>query len=160
MVPGCGFFPRIQITANPGTLFGKLFSYYEFQPCNVYYLQIPAQEAAGLRGSLFTTTAVESVNSLIKRDVLRKRTPLQFAEDMETLVEKQTVEFEYAIIGKGEFQLIPQYRYSEVSFKRYSMMTSNQKNAAVKKMHTEVFDPKKEIPKINIMMWTTQACCF
>lgn len=110
--------------------------------------QVTAEEAAVVSGIHFNTNSVGGINAIIEKGVLRKRTPLEFAKDLELLVHTQTKEFELSVISKSEYQLISPYEYLKIFFREHTSQTTDHEVAAMMEIHSEPYVSNKTASQV------------
>ena len=86
------------------------------------------QAALGSPPEPFYTNDVESKNRVLKQQTEYKPQELPaFVESMKNLFEEQKLEIEKAVIGSGEFKLLPKYRDLEVQQMEWYKKTDKQR---------------------------------
>jgi hypothetical protein len=77
---------------------------------------VHTQAGLGKPPCKFTTNANESLNNVLKRKVNFKRSDWPLLHKvMKDLVEKQQLELEKAVFGKGEYELFTHFKHLEVT---------------------------------------------
>ena len=99
----------------------------------------PVRQEAGLGvpPSSFTTNTCESINAVLKRKVDFKKNELPtFVTHLKQLAEEQEREVERAVIGRGKYQFVEQYRFLEVKEVDWFRMTQEQRKRHMHKVAT------------------------
>ena len=109
----------------------------------------PIREEAGLGvpPSIFTTNASESINAVLKRKVDYKKNDLPvFMNHLKQLVDEQEREIERAVIGRGKYQFVEEYKFLEVKEANWFKMTREQREKHMQKVTTVQVAFTGEIP--------------
>ena len=84
--------------------------------------------------SQLTTNACETANSMLKNQTNYKRSEMfEFLEKLEQLIYEQDREIEQAIIGRGEYELRPQYTSFHVPETKWFLMSIQQREQHLQK---------------------------
>ena len=84
--------------------------------------------------SQFTTNACETANSMLKNQVNYKRSDMiNFLRKLNELISEQEREIERAIIGRGKYELRPQYQSFHVPETKWFAMSTLQREQHLKK---------------------------
>ena len=97
----------------------------------------PIREDCGLGSppTHFTTNACEAANSVLKKTVNYQRSELpDFIQKLKDLITEQYREVERAIIGRGKYELRPQYQSWQVSESKWFTMSSKQERTISKSL--------------------------
>jgi len=87
--------PKLQGTCDPGSMLRS----------------VREESGLGSPPSEFTTNACETANSMLKNQVNYKRSDMiNFLRKLNELISEQEREIERAIIGRGKYELRPQYQ--------------------------------------------------
>lgn len=103
----------------------------------------PVREDAGLGipPSRFTTNASESVNAILKRKVEYKKNELPtFMNHLKQVVDEQEREVERAVIGRGKYQFVDEYKFFEIKESVWFKMTREQRQKHLQKVATVQLD--------------------
>ena len=86
--------------------------------------------------SRFTTNACETANSMLKSQTNYKRSEMfEFLEKLKQLIYEQDREIERAIIGRGKYELRPQYTSFHVPEVKWFVMSIQQREQHLRVMH-------------------------
>ena len=96
--------------------------------------------------SQFTTNACETANSVLKSHVNYKRSELiEFVHKFNELIHEQEREVERAVIGRGKYELRPQYHFLHVPETKWFSMSTTQREQTLRRVQTaavsDVFSP-------------------
>ena len=97
----------------------------------------PVREEAGLGvpPSRFTTNASESINAMLKRKVEYKRNELPtFMNHLKQLVDEQEREIERAVVGRGKYEFLGEYKHLEIKEAVWFKMTREQRKKHMQKV--------------------------
>ena len=84
--------------------------------------------------SQFTTNACETANSMLKNEVNYKRSDMiNFLQKLNNLICEQEREVERAVIGRGKYELRPQYQSFHVPETKWFAMSTMQRERHLKK---------------------------
>ena len=84
--------------------------------------------------SKFTTNACETANSMLKNEVNYKRSDMiNFIQKLNNLICEQAHEVERAVIGRGKYELRPQYQSFHVPKTKWFAMSTMQREQHLKK---------------------------
>ena len=109
----------------------------------------PVREEAGLGlpPSSFTTNACESINAMLKRKVEYKKNELPtFMNHLKQLAEEQEREVERAVIGRGKYKFVKEYKCLEISETDWFRMSREQRKKHMHKVSTVQFAFTSGIP--------------
>ena len=82
----------------------------------------------------FTTNACETANSMLKNKTNHKRSEMfEFLQKFKELIGEQEREMERATIGRGKYELKPQYQAFHVPERKWFVMTVHQRELHLKK---------------------------
>ena len=88
----------------------------------------------GLPPTPFTTNACETANSMLKNQTKHKRSEmLEFLQKLKDLICEQEREMERSIVGRGKYELRPQYQAFQVPERKWFVMTVSQREHHLKK---------------------------
>ena len=87
----------------------------------------------------FTTNACETANSMLKNKTNHKRSEMfEFLQKFKELIGEQEREMERANIGRGKYELKPQYQAFHVPERKWFVMTVHQRELHLKKFANSV----------------------
>ena len=82
----------------------------------------------------FTTNACEAANSMLKSHTKYKRSEIfEFLQKLKELITEQDREIERAIIGRGKYELRPQYHSLSILESKWFIMSTSQRELHLKK---------------------------
>ena len=127
----------------------------------------PVRSGAGLGDPplQFTTNASESMNAVLKRKVDYKKNELpEFLKQLKNVIDEQQHELERAIINKGKYRLIVEFRKLEIREDHWFLkMSKSQREAHVKKILSLQVGRKVAAPSLSIAFssydQTSKPCC-
>ena len=142
--------------ANPGSKpgFYDWFSEYKIDAIVSGMLKSVREEAGlGVPPSIFTTNASESINAMLKRKVLYKKSELpSFVTHLKQLIDEQERELERAVIGRRKYQFVEAYRSLEIKEVDWFRMTQQQRQKHMQKIASIQLPFTGEIPSDNVCL--------
>lgn len=83
--------------------------------CSTMIASLHTRAGLGSPPGRFTVNSNKSLNNLLERKVDFRHTEwLQFNKTLQAVVKEQQDEFENAILGLGEYELVDEFKYLEV----------------------------------------------
>ena len=83
----------------------------------------------------FTTNACETANSMLKNHTNYKKSEIfEFLQKLKELIVEQEREIERAIVGRGKYELRPQYRSFSVLESKWFVMSTSQRELHLQKV--------------------------
>lgn len=108
----------------------------------------------------YYTNDVESMNNVIKHHTGSKVQELpQFVESMKKMISNQKKEIEKAIIGMGEYRVIPEFRNLAMESKIFFQKTTKQRERVINKFFVATLKPKLN-KSMNTIVTTLTLCLF
>jgi len=102
--------------------------------CTSMIASVRSQAGLGSPPKSFTTNSNESLNNLLKRKVDFKKSEWpQFNKTLRSAVQEQQAEFEKALFGQGEYELVADFKHLEVPHSRWLQMNAQQRKEKVQK---------------------------
>lgn len=102
--------------------------------CTTMIVSVRTRAGLGSPPEHFTTNSNESLNNLLKRKVDFKRSEWpQFNRILQGAVKEQQDEFEKAIFGMGEYELVDEFKYLEVPHDKWIQMNVEQRKQKIQK---------------------------
>ena len=97
----------------------------------------PVREEAGLGipPPAFTTNASESINAMIKKKVDYKKNEFPaFMNHLKQIIDEQDRELERAVIGRGKYEFVEEYKFLEIKEMNLFKMTREQRKKHIQKV--------------------------
>lgn len=105
--------------------------------CTTMMVSVRTRAGLGSPPEHFTTNSNESLNNLLKRKVDLKCSEWpQFNRILQGAVKEQQYEFEKALFGMGEYELVDEFKYLEVPHDKWIQMNVEQRKQKIQKAYT------------------------
>ena len=102
--------------------------------CSTMIASVRTRAGLGCLPRRFTTNSNESLNNLLKRKVDFRRSEWpQFNKTLQAVVKEQQDEFQKAIFGMGEYELLDEFKYLEVPHHKWVQLNAEQRKQKIQK---------------------------
>ena len=124
------------------------FCQYKVSIVQEIMLKFVREEAGlGCPPQPFTTNASETTNFILKNKLdYKSHQLLEFVEKLKQLIDDQEKEIEKAVVQRGKYRFIPEYKYLEVPEDHWYKMTPQQQQKHLDALHTPRFKVLEECP--------------
>ena len=105
------------------------------------------EEGLGIPPPAFTTNASESINAMLKKKVDYKKNELPaFMNHLKQIIDEQDRELERAVIGRGKYEFVEEYKFLEIKEINWFKMTREQRKKHIQKVANVQIEFTAETP--------------